>query len=311
MLPTVTSGSILVLGGSGLVGSRLVECWQMHDDRYALVAPTHAEIDVLAADALREVLDQIHPDVVVNLAAWADVDGAEPERGDTRGKVYRLNTEYPGVLAHLCAERGAHLIHVSTDYVFDGTSTERPYREEDPPNPLCWYAQTKFRGEQEVAQANPRACIARIEMPFTGRPHPKRDLARTIVARVQSGQSVQGVTDQRITPVFLDDASEALRRLMDARYSGIIHVAASDWITPYAFCRSIAERLGLPLDGVEPASFTVFAGTRPAPRPQHSWLSVSRFARDIGSDILRSIEEELDAWVAQLQGVPSATGYGN
>jgi dTDP-4-dehydrorhamnose reductase len=300
----VTSGSIVVLGGSGLVGSRVLERW---NDDHAVVAPTHAELDVLDQPALHAFLQQARPRTVVNAAAWADVDGAEPERGNTDGQVYRLNVEYPRQLAHWCGEAGAHLIHLSTDYVFDGVSQDRPYSEQDPTNPLGWYAQTKWAGEQAVLQADQAACVARIEMPFTGQQHHKRDLARTIVVRLEAGQAIQGVTDQRITPVFLDDAVEALRKLAEARYSGIIHIAASDWTTPYAFGCWIARRLDLPAELVRPATFQHFAATRPAPRPQHSWLDVSRFAKEFGTTILRPVEAELASWVEQMTSVRSSS----
>jgi dTDP-4-dehydrorhamnose reductase len=213
--------------------------------------------------------------------------------------VHRLNVDYPARLATLCQRHAKHLVHVSTDYVFEGTNVERPYAEDDATRPLCWYAETKHRGESAVLTADPSACIARIEMPYTARPHPKRDLARLVVSRLQQKQTVQGVTDQRITPVFLDDAVNGLRALSDARYGGVVHVAARDWTTPYALATNIARRLGLPEDLIVPASFDEFAASRPAQRPQHSWLDVGRFTRQFGDGILRSVEEALHAWTAQ------------
>jgi len=237
------------------------------------------------------------------MAAWADVDGAERERGNTGGYVYKLNVSYPRRLAELCGELHKYLVHVSTDYVFDGANDQHPYAEGDPTGPLCWYAETKYLGEQSVLRSGANVCVARIEMPFTGRDHPKRDLSRTIVARLSDGQPVQGVTDQRITPVFLDDAAEALRRLVEVPYTGIIHVAAASWTTPYDFATSIARRLRLNSDLLEPVAFEQFAATRPARRPQHPWLDVSLFARVFGDGVLRPVDEELDAWADQFSAV--------
>jgi dTDP-4-dehydrorhamnose reductase len=279
----------------------VLELWA---DHFALVAPTHAELDVLDYPRLAEFLRQSDAGVVVNLAAWADVDGAEAERGDQHGRVYRLNAEYPGRLASLCGQLGKHLLHVSTDYVFDGARTERPYVETDVPNPVSWYATTKWVGEQRVLESGVAAGIARIEMPFSGRGSQKRDFPRTVVARLQAGQPMSGVTDQRITPIFLDDAARALRLLVDARYTGVVHVAASDWTTPFTFARSIARRLDLNEDLIQPEQFEVFATTRAARRPQYSWLDVSLFAKLFGKDVLRPVEAELDIWVDQLLSVP-------
>jgi dTDP-4-dehydrorhamnose reductase len=273
---------------------------QRWSDQLDFEAPTHAQLDVLEYEALSAAIRASDAGVVVNLAAWADVDGAEPQTGDTDGTVYRLNVEYPRRLAVLCGTFGKHLIHVSTDYVFDGTNADRPYAENDATNALCWYAETKRLGEEAVLGSGASVCVARIEMPFTGRGHPKRDLARLLVQRLQVGQPIQGVKDQRITPVFLDDAADALRALAEARYTGILHVASSSWTTPYEFAVWIAKRLGLNTDLIQPESFERFAATRPARRPQHSWLDVARFAREVRGSILRSVDAELDAWAEQM-----------
>jgi dTDP-4-dehydrorhamnose reductase len=294
----MSSIAVAVIGGSGLVGSVLVERWAK---RAEVVAPSHADLDVLDGRALEAFLENGQCHAVVNLAAWANVDGAEPEKDDTNGTVYRLNVAFPGRLAETCKRFGKYLIHVSTDYVFDGTSVDVPYKEHDATRALCWYAETKLRGERAVLEANNAACVARIEMPFTGRDRPKRDLARTIVARLQQGQTIQGVTDQRITPVFLDDAADALWRLTVARYAGLIHVAASDSTTPYDFAIALANRVGLPTDLVVPDSFERFSTTRPAQRPQHSWLDVTRFTKLFGPGILRPVDDELSAWMRQWQ----------
>jgi dTDP-4-dehydrorhamnose reductase len=292
------STDVLVLGASGLVGSALVQQWA---NRYEISAPSHGELDVLDAAALEAYLRQTSAETVVNLAAWADVDGAERERGDSGGLVHRLNVDYPGRLAELCARYAKHLIHVSTDYVFDGTKTDAPYEEQEETRGVCWYAETKLRGEQAVLLLNEAACVARIEMPFTARRHRKSDLARTITNRLQHGHTVVGVVDQRITPVFLDDAATALAELVRRRPSGIIHIAAADWTTPYDLACSLARRLNLPEDHIQPQSFERFSSTRPARRPQHSWLDVTKFTRVSGPGILRPVEDELDRWAAQWQ----------
>jgi dTDP-4-dehydrorhamnose reductase len=290
---------LVVLGGSGLVGTRVLELWADQAE-LDVVAPSHAELDVLDPAAVADFLRRTDAPVVLNLAAWADVDGAEAELGDQEGRVYALNVDHPARLASLCAELGTHLVHVSTDYVFDGTSAERPYREADATHPLAWYAQTKQLGERRVLESGAQVCVARIEMPFTARPYPKRDFARLCLGRLIAGESIVGVEDQRITPVFLDDVAKALRLITAERFTGIVHVAAADWTTPYQFARSIAQRLGLDTDLVHPEQFENFAARRAARRPQHSWLDVSLFAEVFGRDVLRTSEAQLEAWVNQL-----------
>jgi dTDP-4-dehydrorhamnose reductase len=292
----MSTPAVIVLGGSGLVGSRLYELWS---DNAEVIAPPHAELDVLDPAALGAFIANTRAGSVVNAVAWADVDGAEAERGDTHGLVHRLNVDFPGSLAALCHRHAKHLTHVSTDYVFDGTSGERAYVEDDPTRALCWYAETKLLGEGAVLVANPSACIARIEMPFSMRPHAKRDLARLVFSRLSQNQTLQAITDQRITPVFLDDAARAMRLLVEQRYSGLVHVAASDWTTPQRFAQAIARRFNLPQELIQPTDFAEFAANRPARRPQHSWLDVRRFTNQFGGGILRSVEDEVEAWSRQ------------
>ncbi|MDQ3812031.1 MAG: NAD(P)-dependent oxidoreductase [Chloroflexota bacterium] len=288
---------VLVLGASGLVGSTCLARWR---DRFDVLAPSHAEVDVLDASRLTDFFGNARPRVVVNFAAWADVDAAEAQAGDEQGSVYRLNAVYPGALAQHCAGLQAHLVHISTDYVFDGTNDQRPYREADPVNPLSWYARTKAIGEQRVLASNPEACVARIEMPFTAMSHPKRDFARTTLQRLERGEIVTGVVDQRITPVYLDDAAEALARILERHVTGTLHIAATTWASPYDFARGLAIRRGLDADQVRPEAFASFSQQRRAPRPRHSWLDVRNAQALLGSDVLRSIDLQLDAWAEAL-----------
>jgi dTDP-4-dehydrorhamnose reductase len=278
---------------------------ELWGDALEVVAPTHAEVDVLDTDAVTALLRAVSPSLVLNLAAGAHVDAAEAERGNRQGRVYAVNAGVPGRLADLCRQRNTYLVHVSTDYVFDGTQSARAYREDDPPHPLSWYGETKLAGEHGVLQAHPAACVVRIEMPFSGRVHTRTDFARTCLGRLEAGQPIAGVTDQRITPVFLDDAIDALRQIVAQRYAGRIHVASTTWTTPYAYARAIAERLGLPTELVQPTTFDAFSGTRPAPRPKFSWLDVTRFTSQFGPNVLRPFEAELDAWVAQVSSAMS------
>lgn len=294
----MTQQTVAVFGGGGLVGSRFAE---LTGDDLTLLAPARGQVDVLDLAAVTEFVQATPAEVVLNLAAWTDLDGAEPQRGDTSGVVYRTNALLVKRLAEVCGELGKHLVHVSTDYVFDGQRAERPYVESDEANPLSWYGQTKREGELFGMAAGASITIARIEMPFTARPHRKSDFPRLLLSRLCAGSEIAAVVDQRITPVLLDDAVCALSVLVKERLPGIVHVASTDWTTPFDFATSIAQRLSLDASLIQPAAFDRFAGTRVAPRPRHSWLDVGAFRRLIGDGILRSVDAQVQAFVDQVR----------
>lgn len=295
---SLSSGAVVILGGSGLVGSRLARAWGGQRD---VQTPSHAKLDVLDAAALDAYLADVSPEVVVNCVAWADVDGAEAESGNRAGRVHALNVGLPERLASAARRHGSYLVHLSTDYVFDGRQADRPYREDDRTEPLGWYARTKIEGEAAVAAGAPdRSAVVRIEMPFTpDADAPKPDVSRVFRSRLLAGQPIVAVDDQNITPVLLDDLVLALGEIVRARYTGLIHVAATTPTTPFGYARAIASRLGCDPSGITPTSFADFARTRAATRPQHSWLDVSRFETAFGGAILRSFEEQLAAWSAR------------
>ncbi len=289
--------SVAVFGGAGLVGSRFA---QLMGDHFDILAPTRAELDLLDFPAVTAYLAACQASVVLNLAAWTDLDRAEAERGDTTGVVYRLNAALVQRLSEACAELGKHLVHVSTDYVFDGDQSERPYVETDGPNPLSWYGQTKRQGELLGLETGAPLTIARIEMPFSGRPHRKLDFPRLLVNRLRSGGELVAVADQKITPVFLDDAVAALGVLIGQRVPGVVHVASTTWTTPFDFAVSIAGRLGLETELIRADAFDRFVVTRSARRPRHSWLDVTQFTRLGGAGILRPVDQQVQAFCDQV-----------
>jgi dTDP-4-dehydrorhamnose reductase len=121
------------------------------------------------------------------------------------------------------------------------------------------------------------------------------------LARLQYGAPLTAVVDQRITPIFLDDAVEALRKLAEERVSGTVHVASASSTTPYEMARGIASRLGMEAGLVRPSDFESFASQRAARRPQHSWLDVRKATALLGGGVLRTTEDQLDAWAAQAR----------
>jgi len=252
---------ILVTGASGLLGLNLaLEAAKDHtvfgqvNSHSLRFSPfTVLEADLLAPGAgdcgatLDRLLEQAQPDWVIHCAALAIVDACEADPARAR----KLNTEVPGKLAELVARGGARLVHISTDAVFDGQ--RGGYIEEDEPSPLGVYARTKLDGERAVAQANPQAIIARVNLhgwSLSG----KRSLSEFFFYNLRAGKPVLGFTDVFFCPLLVNDLAHILVKMLAADLNGLYHVVSSDCISKYEFGIALARRFGLEERLISPAS---------------------------------------------------------
>jgi dTDP-4-dehydrorhamnose reductase len=232
---------------------------------------TRAELDVTDAAAVRDALGP--DDVVVNCAAWTDVDGAEQHEDEA----LRINRDG----ARNVAEAAGAVVYVSTDYVFDGTKRE-PYVESDPVNPLSAYGRTKLAGERATVEANPRHYIVRTSWLFgLG----GRNFVETMLGL---GPEVRVVDDQVGSPTFTGHLADALATLARTEDFGVHHLAASGSCSWFEFAREIFARAGSDTRA-EPCTTADFP--RPAPRPANSVLGSER------GDRLPTWQEGLDAYL--------------
>ncbi len=276
---------ILILGGSGLVGSRFIE---LSKEQFEIDAPTHNDLDLFNEHEIANYLANSNAEVVLNLVAVTNVDGCEEEKDELDGQVYKLNSLMPKTLAQECKKTGKHLLHISTDYVFDGEKTESPYTEEDEVNPVNWYGKTKLIGEQNVLEVDSDFTIARIEMPYSSHFEKKKDFARFFLESLKAGKEIKSIDDQNITPIFVDDLVLALQKLVNEKAGGIWHLGSSDSITPYEFAKEVAAQTNLSSEVISPVKFAEFNAGRKASRPHHSWMSVKKFEQKFGIDVLKS-----------------------
>lgn len=296
----VNKNKILVLGGSGLVGSRFID---LNKNSFEIDAPSHEKLNLLDSKGLETFINNSQAEVVINFAAFTNVDKAEDDADNLGGIVYKLNAQMPKDLAGLCKSLNKYLIHISTDYVFDGTKVESSYKEEDRPNPICWYAKTKYFGEQNVFGENSSALVARVEMPFSAHFDKKGDFARFFLDKLKSNEQISAVSDQKITPIFVDDVVYALVLLINNKKAGIIHIASEDWTTPYNFAKKIAQQFNLEQGLLKEARFLEFNKTRKAPRPQHSWLDTGKFRDEFTDEVLHTVEEEIKMFKEQTDSL--------
>jgi dTDP-4-dehydrorhamnose reductase len=230
------------------------------------------ELDITDARSVARALDGAEPDAILNCAAWTDVDGAETHSE----AAHAVNGEGAGNLARAAAERGLALVHVSTDYVFDGSApldaagAPRPYVESDPTGPRSVYGQSKLAGEQQVLAASPRHLVVRSAWLFGT---DGRNFVETMLRLADEREAVQVVDDQTGCPTWTGQLAPALLGLLERGASGLVHLAGGGAVSWNGFAQEIfrqAERSCR----VEPATTAQLA--RPAPRPAWSVLASER-----------------------------------
>ncbi|MGH9040806.1 MAG: dTDP-4-dehydrorhamnose reductase [Acidimicrobiia bacterium] len=255
---------VLVTGAGGQVGSELAA----HLDHHETLSFDRTRLDVADRTQVEQALGSILPDAVVNCAAWTDVDGCEsdPERA------FRVNALAVRHLAVACSRIGAHLVHVSTDYVFSGDK-DGAYLEWDRPDPRSVYGHSKLGGEQELIAHARSWAVARTSWVFGRR---GRNFVDAILGRAREGGALQVVTDQQGCPTYAPDLAGMLARLATGRHQGTFHVTNQGACTRHELARAALELAGLdPATVGETTSATI---DRPAPRPANSALADTALA---------------------------------
>jgi dTDP-4-dehydrorhamnose reductase len=263
---------ILLTGRSGQVG------WELERALAPLggvIATDRSILDLASVNAVRHLMREAKPDIVVNAAAYTAVDRAESEPE----MAMRVNGVAPGVLAEEAKRLGALLVHFSTDYVFDGTKTT-PYVESDPPNPINAYGRSKLAGEHAIEAVGGAYLILRTSWVYAPR---GRNFFLTIARKARAGEALRVVDDQHGVPTsaaFLAASTAVLLAKRDHEtLRGLYHLVPTGKTTWCGFAREIVRALGRTTEvtAIATADFPT-----PAVRPENSVLDASRIARDLG-----------------------------
>ena len=255
---------VVVTGAGGQLGHDVARvCAEAGDDVTGL---SHAELDVGDRDAVRAAISAARPDVVVHCGAWTAVDACEGEPD----RAWRANALGARWVAESAGLVGAHLVHVSTDYVFDGTKPS-PYVEWDQPNPLSVYGRSKHGGEQEVRAVLPGATIARAAWVCGAN---GRNMVRTVLELLAADpdRELAFVDDQIGSPTFTADLAVTLRQLGARRVPGTFHTTNQGSTSWFGFVGDVLEAAGARRQQVRPISTAELEPPRPAPRPANSVL---------------------------------------
>lgn len=277
--------SVLVIGANGLLGSNVAAsgarrgleiAGTFHTSEPELQIPLY-ELDVRDLEQFEELLEDLTPTAVVNCAAMTDVDGCETNEHIAR----EINGRIPGKLAEKCTERDIGFVHVSTDYVFDGTSRE-PYSETAKPNPIQVYGLTKLEGDRAVLDRHGEALVTRLSFVYgihqscqelSGFPAWAKD-------QLTSDGEVPLFVDQRVTPTRAGHAAETILDLFDQNADGIVNVACRSCVTPFEFGETLHEFISNPSGELVEAEQDSI--DRQADRPRYTCLDTERVETLLG-----------------------------
>lgn len=264
-----------MVGANGMLGHDVLRAGERAG--HELVGVDLPEIDITDMDSVEGVLERVAGeagglDGLVNCAAWTDVDGAERNEAAARA----VNAEGAGILARSCARVRVPMVHVSTDYVFDGSppldedGSRRPYVESDPTGPRSAYGRTKLEGEQQVKAASPKHAIARTAWLYGV---DGKNFVQTMLSLAGEREAVQVVTDQIGSPTWSGHLAPALLGLLERGVTGLVHLTGGGQVSWNGFAKEIFRQAEVRCR-VEDATSEQMA--RPAPRPAWSAMESER-----------------------------------
>ncbi|HYB92638.1 MAG TPA: dTDP-4-dehydrorhamnose reductase [archaeon] len=280
---------ILVTGGSGLLGSKIVK---LAGDNYEII-PTHhqhslfsnsIEMNITKREKVFKVIQKFKPDVLIHAAGETDVDKCETDKK----WAWKANVEGTKNIVEACSKSGARLIYISTDYIFDGQKGH--YSENDSVNPVSYYGLTKLKGEEIIEEECEKYAIARASAIY-GWHKWKLNFATWIISSLRKGTNINIVEDHYDSPTLADNLAELVLKIVDKKASGIYNTAGSERINRYLFALNIAKIFDLNKKLVTPIQMK---DLKPwvAKRPRDSSLIVDKAQGEFGVKLL-STEEGL------------------
>lgn len=265
---------ILIVGSNGMLGQSVVALFRFNDKYELLLASfedksfyddlPYTQLDIGNKKDVKKLILNFYPDYVINLAAYTNVDKCETEKE----LCWNTNVNALEYLAKYCVPTNSQLIHISSDYVFDGE--DGPYSEQDLPNPISYYGRSKLAGENIIKRFNIPTTIIRTNVLFGATKYGRPDFVKWVVDSLESKKEIRIVTDQINNPTFIDDLSFVIKKVCDKSKTGLYHVGGSELLDRFAFTKKITEYFNLDFSLVKPILTKEL--NQPAPRPLKSGL---------------------------------------
>lgn len=289
---------IIGIGTGGLVGSRILELLADKIDFISL--STSKGVDITKPETLTIIKNYSKANYILHMAAKTDVDSCEKDNElKEAGEAWKINVQGTRNVAEIARETGKKVIYISTDFVFDG---EKPigeaYSELDKPNPINWYAKTKYEGEKAIIESGIDFIILRIAYPFRANFDSKLDFMRAIKYRLEQKSEIKAVVDHIFCPTYIDDIAIAIEDVIEKDQSGIFHVVGSEKLTPFEAAIKIAEVFNLDKSLISKTTRNEFFKDR-APRPFNLALLNAKII-DLGVK-MKSFDESLHLIKSELK----------
>lgn len=293
---------ILATGASGMIGSRLLQLLPT-DVMLAENLDRANGFDILNLSDLIAKAGNQQIDCLIHFAAFTDVSAAEEQNGQQNGSCYQINVIGTQNVIELAIKLKCHLIHISTDFIFDGAQS-LPYTENDTPNPIGWYGQTKYLAEELVKKYCPSWSIVRTSFPYLAKFPGKLDLIRNLIQKMRQGRLAPQFTDHIITPTFIDELAHALITIVKENIVGIYHLTGNDALSDYQISQAISQVFNFSDIVIPFTSVKEYNSVAKRPYPLNTALSNQKFQIQFGKHFT-SFEETLK--VIKSQGVDVLT----
>lgn len=287
----------LVTGSAGLIGSQIVK--DLTNQNHIVYSCYHdmkpdcgiaTKLDLTNFEEVQTVVNRISPDIIIHLAALTGVDLCEVEQD----LAMTINVKATKILAKLAVDNNCFFVYVSTDYIFDGKNGMK--KENDSPNPLGFYGESKLAGETILNNLELNWCIVRTSTPF-GIHSTKKSFPLWVKENLESKKEIFVLTDQFTSPTYVPNLSKMLIEISTKQITGTIHLAGASRISRYTFAEMIADKLNLDKTLLKPTKISQMNWK--AQRPQDSSLDVS-FATKILKEKPQKIEQTLELFLSEL-----------
>ena len=292
---------VLIIGSNGMLGQRLTEFFSTRQDvelmcssneESSLIPNTqYTQVDIAKKNSVKELILNFFPDFVINTAAYTNVDKAETERE----LAWKINVNGVDNIALYAWTIDAHLIHISTDYIFDGKNG--PYTEIDKPNPIGYYGRSKLASENSIRSSGVRFTILRTNVLYGPAKNSRPDFVKWVISSLRDKKEIRIVTDQINNPTYIDDLVSGIQTICETKKEGVYNLGGKEQLSRFDFTLRIAKYFELDTQLVKPI-FTKELN-QAAARPLNSGLINLKAETELNYKP-RSIEECLELMKAKL-----------